>query len=142
MLASLSSIISEWVEAKCTFLGKPGKLPANIILVDILIDSDFLTWPLSANFYGNRYANNLTKIEFNEDWSGKSIEYDGKRYKTYRDHLHFGSDYSDILTFTDIYDQLLNAPANIQLNMLAQFKKDPEDYLHKAERLIKEVHMV
>lgn len=141
-LSPLSIIISDWVEAKCKFLGKPGKLPSSIILVDMIIESDNLTWPLSQVKYGDRYANNITKIEFNEDWSGKSIEYEGKRYKTYRDHLHFGSDYSDILTFTDIYDHLLSAPMHTQLELFSQFKPDPTTFYKKASLLLQDLNMV
>lgn len=106
-LEPLSVTISEWIEAKCRFLGKPGHMFPELILADLLYESENLTWPLSKEYYGNRQANNLTKIVYAKGWSGKSIIFNGIPYKTYRDWLHFASDYSDILCFTDAYDDFL-----------------------------------
>lgn len=108
----------------------------NLILADLIIESQFLTWPLSKENYGNRYANNLTRIKFNEEWSGKHIEYEGVKYKTYRDFLHFASDYSDLFCFSDKYDSLLRCPSSdIQLDYLLLHKENPDKYLYKFNEL-------
>lgn len=108
----------------------------NLILADLLVESDFLEWPLSKEFYGNRYANNLTRIKVDEDWTGKSITYEGEKYKTYREWMHFASDYSDILCFTNAYDSLLKCPSyEIQLKYLADYKENTQEYLNKVNEL-------
>lgn len=146
-LAPLSVTISDWISAKCKFLGKEGYMFPSIILADLLHESDYLNWPLSKDFYSIgynknnkevlRYANNITRIESNSDWSGKEIELDGIKYKSYRDWMHFASDYSDTLCFTDTYDRMLKCNNILkQIELYSKFKKQPLVYQAKIETLI------
>lgn len=137
LLSNLSILISDWITAKCKFLGKPGKLSTSIILGDLIIESEFLTHPLSHPMLGNRNSNNITKIEVDSTWSGKVLEYEGNSYKAYRDWTHFASDYSDRLCFTDKYDDMLvQEDIGKQLELFSSFKKNPKCYNGKVEALI------
>ena len=135
-LAPLSITISEWIEAKCRFLGKPGYMFPSLILADMLMESNFLSWQLSKEYIDGRYANNITKIKLDSSWTGKSIEYEGIKYKTYRDWLHFASDYSDILCFSSEYDFMLTQPLGKQIKALSSYKNDRKWSKAKLETLI------
>ena len=134
LLAPLSMTISSWIKSKCRFLGKPGDLFTSIILGDILVESEFLSCPLSKPTLDGKNSNNLVKISDTREWTGKTIEYEGKRYKAYRDWLHFASDYSDILTFSSKYDRVLaERDRSRQLTLFSQFKVEPEVFEAKVE---------
>ena len=141
-LYPICNTISDWVAAKCRFLGKPGNFYPELVLIDILIESEDLTWPLSHEFVKldgkSRYANNLAKVQSNSTWSGKSIEYQESTYKAYKDWLHFAADYSDILCFTDLYDKVLIQPdIESQLTLFSTFKGGA--YLIKAQAYLSDL---
>lgn len=138
-LAPLSVTISQWVDQKCKLLDKKGHMFPSLILADILVESEFLNWPLSKEFQGNttKRANNLTRIKADNTWTGKTAIYEEEPYRVYNDWVHFGSDYSDILTFSNKYDAVLTQPTiEAQIKTYSKFKPNPKWYNGKVSTLI------
>lgn len=137
ILAPLSLLISDWIIAKCRFLQKPGKIYRSIILADLLIESEFMTHPISKEFIGTKCSNNITRIKADNEWRGRVLEYEKEGFRSYRDSSHFASDYTDIICFTDKYDEVLTETRHRQqLSKFSTFKPNPKLYNSKSETII------
>lgn len=137
ILAPLSLLISDWIIAKCRFLQKPGRIYRSIILSDLLIESEFMTHPISKEFIGTKCSNNITRIKADNEWRGRVLEHEKEGFRSYRDSSHFASDYTDIICFTDQYDEVLaETDHRQQLSKFSTFKPNPKLYNSKSETII------
>lgn len=136
ILAPLSSVISEWIWAKACFLNKPyTNIFTSVVLADLIYSSNFLSHPISKQKFNTRDSNNLTLIEKDKYWEGRANVFEGKSYKSYRDNLHFASDYSDI--FSNRYDEALAAECvSQQVDLLSLKKPNPIVYNREMKNFI------
>jgi hypothetical protein len=96
-----------------------------------------MTHPVSKEFIGTKCSNNITKIKADNDWRGRVIEYEKEGYRSYRDSSHFASDYTDIICFTNKYDDTLaETDYKCQLTRFSTFKPNPKLYNSKSETII------
>lgn len=108
-LVPLVYIINEWTIAKAQFLGlnsHKGVLPS-ILITDILLSSNYGKEPVSQEDCLGKYSNNLALLESDSRWSGKSNIYKDKSYKAFKNYRFFAEEYSDYLTFSREFDNLL-----------------------------------
>lgn len=113
-----------------------GVLPS-IVLIDILLASNWGNHPISREEYNKKYSNNLTLMESNAYWFGKKHKYDDKEYKAYKDWGAFCVDYTDYIAFSGLFDKLLRTKDQEgQLVQLALTKEDPKVYQARGETLI------
>ncbi len=137
MLVPLSITISDWIESKCRFLSKETSLvPASLILADLIYESAFLIHPLSKPVFMGKYSNNLSLILRDESWQGKINIYEDRKYKSYRDWLHFASDYSDIITFSPKYADVLKSYSISQQIDILSLKKPNSVVYNKEIRIL------
>lgn len=133
-LIPLSRLISDWTRMKAEFiyLDSPGGIDSTIILAEILIRSEWGDHPVSREFVQGektKYSNNLSLLECGEHWRGKSNLYEGISYRAYKDWKVFAVDYSDHLTFSRGYDEVLQETDFLdQIRLFSLTKEDPEYY--------------
>lgn len=123
----LAKTISSWVFAKEDFIKSvPYKnlLSPSLVLADILINSNWGSHPLAQPFNNKRYSNNLSLLEKNSLWEGKIQKYEGKEYKAYVDWIHFATDYSDLIVFTDQREILKYKTLEDQIKFLTKDREN------------------
>lgn len=133
LLVPLAKTISDWTNSKCIFLGKPTySIPTSLVLADLIYQSSWLTHPLAKPVYMGKYSNNIGLLLRDDSWQGKINEYEGFRYKSYRDWLHFASDYSDVINFSPTYVDILRAATLAQKTGILALKK-PNSVVYNKE---------
>lgn len=139
----LARQISDWTRDKAIFIRKKIVSPIlpSVVVADIVIQSGWGSHPLSQPHFNKKYANNLTLMEADDFWQGrvhvlKTENGADKEYRAYQDWIHFATDYSDMIIFTKLYDNLLNTTDyKLQIRELSKFRSDP-NYCMKSEALI------
>lgn len=141
-------LISDWSRLKAEFLNlhNPRGIYPSVILSEIIIQSNWMLHPIaqteitirSARKESHRYSNNLALLPVNNGWRGKSNEFDGVEYRAYKDWQVFAIDYSDYLTFTREFDDLLceHSPER-QLEAWSLTKTD-ETWYDQSKNLLRE----
>lgn len=113
---TFSHYLYNQIVAKSNFFGKPLRTSSTAILAEILYKSEFGTHPLCKEKYpekDGKWSNNLTCLELDGSWNGKSLKYEGKFYKTFKDWEAWGVHYTDMLVFhtlkspTTCYDSII-----------------------------------
>lgn len=129
-LVPLSYVVSQWTFDKGLFLNITtvrGILPS-IILADILLMSNNGTHPISKEDCNSKYSNNLALIQVDRFFTGKSNIYEGKTYCAFKTWREFAEYYSDFLTFSRRFDNvlassnLIDQAAHLQV---AKLEQDP-----------------
>lgn len=138
-LVPLARKIQEWTLMKADFLGTPcprGVL-TSITLADILYRSEWGAHPLCKPEHNNRYSNNLSLLEAGQHWKGRVQEYEGKRYRSYKDWRECGLDISDDLTFSRSYDIVLAcAWEKDQIKAMSLHRPNYKKYQRDISKLI------
>ena len=132
-LVPLSYIVSEWTMLKAQFLNLPsqrGVLPS-IILSDILLMSDYGKHPISKDDCNNKYSHNLALLKVDARWKGKVNIFEEESYRAYKNWRYFGEDYSDYLTFSRKFDNLLISNNFIDQAAHLSFDKPSSSCYHK-----------
>lgn len=133
-LGPLSRLISDWTKMKAEFIGleSPGGIDSTIILGEILIQSEWGEHPVSREFLQGektKYSNNLALLECGDYWKGKYNIFEGVKYRAYKDWKVFAVDFSDHLTFSRGFDEVLGESDFLeQVRLFSLTKPDPEHY--------------
>ena len=137
-LIGFSCTASGWINQKLEFRGvKSSGLPASIITGDILYSSDFGNHPVSQPKIGGRFSNNLSLLEADSIWIGKSNIYEGKKYRLYKDWVSFMTNYTDEMAFSGEYDNVFNASTHkSKLKNLSLTKENSKVYYNNVLNLI------
>lgn len=84
------------------------------------------------------HGNNLGLLKPNDFWRRRTIELDGVKYKSYDDWSSFAIDWSDVLSWTEDYsDVLLEHEAGAQIKLMAKRDEDPVSYEAAVMHLVK-----
>lgn len=105
----LGMLISEWTVGKAEFLRvkSPRGMFASLIIAEIFVNSFAGQHPISKDEFNKKFSNNLSLIEVDKYWKGKSHNYGPKSFKAYREWSDFALDYSDIVCVDTRYRALL-----------------------------------
>lgn len=134
-----SYTISEWIidQAALRRLAIKNTLSPHLVLADILVESQWGSSPISKPLMDKKYANNLAALEATPSWQGKVQEYEGKKYKSYKDWVHFASDYAEHIVYNKKFHPILNEPKlESQLNLFSKTKPNASIWLAKASTLL------
>lgn len=111
---AFSHYLYRQIVCKSKFFGKPIKITSTQILAELLYKSEFGSHPLCKEKYPEKegkWSNNLACLGLDGTWNGKSLKYEGKFYKTFKDWSDFGTHYTDLIVFhnypTMCYDRLI-----------------------------------
>lgn len=141
--AEFSFYLSGQVQNKRQFMyGDTSRVSSTLLLAEILLQSRFGEHPLAGEKYPEKegkWANNLALLELDESWTGKWIKYDKVIYKSFKNWLDFGTNWTDILAFRRgevspyLLDRLVNNEytGDIQLIIDSYHLKDYE--IHGTE---------
>lgn len=135
---SLSRTIVDWTEGKVVFFRQNRcKLNPLLVLGDIIVESQWGRHPLAQPYHNKRYSNNLTLLEVDHMWEGKSQQFNDRDYKAYTDWVHFATDYSDLVVLSQKYKSLLNySNLNDQIKALAEIKFNPIEFSAKISAVL------
>lgn len=139
-----SGTISKWVGEKALLLKLPVQYQMYpcVALADILIESNWGTHPLSLESYERKYSNNLTLLKVDSQWDGKSHQWEGNSYKAFKDWVHFCANYSDVVIYSNILAEILQAPSiEDQIDVLSKTKAEPLAFAVKAKTIIDLYHL-
>lgn len=84
------------------FYQQEPHLSSTLILAEILAKSEFGEHPLSQPLCppkSSKFSNNLTLLETDTTWAGKTIKYLDKEYKAFESWEEFGTCLSDLIAF-------------------------------------------
>ncbi len=85
-----------------------------------------------------RKENNLALLKGDEFYKGKTVLYDGERYKTYDNWLDFSIDFSDYIVFSGKYTKVLSQyNLEQQLDELNKIQDYSQSYSDTIETLIR-----
>lgn len=99
---AFSHYLYNQIVAKSSFFNKPIRVNSTQILAEILFKSEFGVHPLCKEKYpekDGKWSNNLTCLELDGSWNGKSLKYEGKFYKCFKDWESFAVHWSDMIVF-------------------------------------------
>jgi hypothetical protein len=132
-------LCQEYTKGKAEFLGRyrtEAGILSSVLLADCLIVTREGEHPLSKEEYRGRYANNLFLLEAPEKWSGKVQKLEGKRYRSYKTYHDLVTDYSDLLVFSGLYDDVLTCPLQEQLEKYCEVKLYGRGYYEQMRKVI------
>lgn len=143
-LVPLARCVQRWTMMKAHFLGTPcprGVLPS-LTLADIIRSSQWGAHPLSKPEHNNRYCNNLSLLETGQYWKGKVQEFEGKKYRAYKDWRECGIDISDYYTFTRSFDLVLaSSKEEDQIKAMSVTRPDYKKYAREISKLIETYYL-
>lgn len=99
---AFSHYLYNQIVAKSSFFNKPIRVNSTQILAEILFKSEFGVHPLCKEKYPEKegkWSNNLTCLELDGSWNGKSLKYQDKFYKSFKDQESFGVHWTDMIVF-------------------------------------------
>ena len=129
--------LAEWTKLKAEFLRmrSPG-IFQGILIADILIESEWGTHPVAQEELiltikgkeKKKYSNNLTLMGPGP-LKSKTNLYEGKEYQAFKGWKDFAVAYTDHLTFSRGYDDVLKCFDFMgQVEQFSLTKESPEDY--------------
>lgn len=134
-----SLLIQQWVIDKADFRNITsdfGIFP-ELIMAEVMIQSDWGDHPLSQDTYTGRYSNNLLILKADKSWCGKKNKYKDEEYKAYKTWSSFAVDASDHFVFSGMYDDvILSRNLTQQISIFSLGKPDPLCYNEEVNKLI------
>ncbi len=138
-LIPLCNKISEYTKLKGEFLGieTPVGFHVGLLIAEIIIQSDWGRKEISQPIYINRYSNNLALLPGGQYWQGKTNCHEGIEYRAYKDWKTFAIDYSDYLTFSRGFDDVLKEyGCRRQIELFSLTKNNPQEYTREVIEII------
>ncbi len=138
-IVPLARLVQSWTKLKADFAGvrSPAGVYASLLAAEMLLQSDYGRHPLAQDSYNRKYSNNLALIPAHKYWKGKGHEFEGVKYRAYKDWRDFAVDYSDFLSFSNEYVQVLKAPLLLeQVDKFSLTKPNPIEYNREVISII------
>jgi flagellum-specific peptidoglycan hydrolase FlgJ len=131
--------VQEWTHLKSSFLNIdcPRGVLTSITIADIILASSWGNHPISKTEYLNRYSNNLSLVEADDNWKGRVNVHEGKNYKAFKDWQEFSVSLSDDYCFSRYFDLVLVCrKQETQIQALSYTKPDYKAWAEAITQLI------